>query len=199
MFNQFGLGREFFEVLFRIDEELAEQVRGRRCSWCNGGPLHRGNFDRKPRGALIAPDGAERVVRFSFCCGCEGCRKRTTPPSLRFLGRRVYLGAVVIVASIVERALGVLAERRPTGVPVRTTRRWLAWWQGPFISTEVFVTASARLVGVAVSELPTSIVSRLPGSPPEQMRAMLDLLAPLTTGRGTGPVMLSEGRTLRAP
>jgi hypothetical protein len=27
--------------------------------------------------------------RFSFCCAVGGCRKRTTPPSLRFLGRKV--------------------------------------------------------------------------------------------------------------
>jgi hypothetical protein len=38
--------------------------------------------------------------RFSLCCGREGCRRRATPPSVRFLGRRVYVGAVVIVASV---------------------------------------------------------------------------------------------------
>jgi hypothetical protein len=200
MFDEIGLGREFFAALFRIDEEVARQVALRRCLRCGGGALHCGNFDRKPRGALIAPGGEEFVVRLSFCCGREGCRRRTTPPSLRFLGRRVYLGAVVIVASIVGRALGLVAEsRRATGVPVRTTRRWLGWWQGPFISTEVFVTVCARLIGVAVDELPASIFSQLPGSPPEQVRAMLELLAPLTTGQGAGPVTLSEGRTLRAP
>jgi hypothetical protein len=200
MFNQIGLGREFFEALFRIDEEVARQVVLQRCRWCGGGALHCGNFERKPRGALFAPAGEEFVIRFSFCCGREGCRKRTTPPSLRFLGRRVYLGAVVIVASIVGRTLGVVAEsRRATGVPVRTTRRWLGWWQGPFISTEVFMTVCARLVGVAVEELPASIFSQLPGSPPDQVRTMLELLSPLTTGQGAGRITLSEGRTLRAP
>src|SRR5271157_4368665 len=70
------------------------------------GPLHRSDYDRKPRGALIAPAGEAFVRRFSLCCGREGCRKRATPPSLRFLGRRVYLGAVVLVASMLAQALG---------------------------------------------------------------------------------------------
>ena len=39
----------------------------------------------------------EYRYRFSFCCDRDGCRKRVTPPSVRFLGRRVYLGAVVIL------------------------------------------------------------------------------------------------------
>jgi hypothetical protein len=200
MFTEVGLGREFFAALFQIDEEIARQVVLGRCRWCGEGALHRGNFERKPRGALIALAGEAFVVRFSLCCGREGCRKRTTPPSLRFLGRRVYLGAVVIVASMVARALGVGAEsRRVTGVPARTTKRWLGWWQGPFISTEVFVTVCARLLGVAVDALPASIVERLPGSPTEQVHGMLALLAPLTTRWGARRDTLSEGRSLRTP
>jgi len=199
MVDEVDLGREFFRLLEQHDERVVRQVAAEGCPWCDG-PLHRGDYDRKPRGALIAPAGAAFVVRFSLCCGREGCRKRATPPSLRFLGRRVDLGAVVIVASMVARALGVSAEsRRATGVPVRTMQRWLGWWQGPFVSTEVFVAVCARLVGVAVDSLPASIVSRLPGSPPEQVRVMLELLAPLTTGQGARRTTVSEGARWRAP
>jgi hypothetical protein len=122
------------------------------------------------------------VVRFSLCCGREGCRKRATPPSLRFLGRRVYLGVVVIVASLVAQAFSSAQAKQVTGVPARTMRRWLGWWRGPFISTEVFVAVRARLVGVVVAELPASIVRQLASSLPEQVRSMLEWLAPLTTG-----------------
>jgi hypothetical protein len=200
MFNEIGLGREFFEALLQADEEFVRQAVLGGCLWCGEGRLHRSDFDRKPRGALIAPSGVDFVVRFSLCCSSEGCRRRSTPPSLRFLGRRVYLGAVVIVASVVAWALRVSGEsQRVTGVPVRTLRRWLGWWQGPFLSTEVFVTVCARLVGVAVEHLPASIVSQLPGSPAEQVRAMLEVLAPLTTGQGAGRVTASEGGRGRAP
>ncbi|MGA8364867.1 MAG: hypothetical protein WB709_10150, partial [Solirubrobacteraceae bacterium] len=163
-------------------EGMAQQVAEKRCPRCEG-PLHWGNYRRKPRGALIALAGETSVVRFSLCCGREGCRKRATPPSVRFLGRRVYLGAVVIVASIVALAVqGARELRRQTGVPSRTLGRWLGWWRGPFLGTEVFVTICARLIGVDVGRVPASIVDQLAGTGTERVRSMLAWLAPLTTG-----------------
>jgi hypothetical protein len=182
MVNSFTLGREFFAALSAVDLSIALQVAAGRCPVC-AGPLHRSDYPRKPRGGLIAPDGEGVVTRFSLCCGREGCRKRATPPSVRFLGRRVYLGAVVIVASVVAHALGAArAIRAATGIPPRTTRRWLDWGRVPFLHTEVFVAIRARLVGIDIGELPRSIVDRLPGSMADQVRSMLHLLAPITTG-----------------
>ncbi len=180
MFDQFTFRREFFATLEVLDQAIARRVAASRCPAC-GGPLHAGNYPRKPRGALIAPEGDAVHVRSSFCCGREGCRRRATPPSLRFLGRRVYLGVVVIVASLVAQALGA-AGAQATGVPRRMTRRWLAWWRGPFLVTEVLLAIRARLVGVDVGGIPRSIIERLPGTADEQTRMMLHLLAPLTTG-----------------
>ena len=181
MFSQFAFGREFFATLEAIDRKIAGEVGASRCRRC-GGPLHRGDYDRKPRGAVFAPEGETFVVRFSFCCGAEGCRKRATPPSLRFLGRRVYLGAVVLVASVLAQALTQAAEiRTATGVPARTVRRWLDWWRGGFLSTAVFVALRARLVGLAVDQIPAAILTALPGAIEEQVRAMLRLLCPLST------------------
>jgi hypothetical protein len=182
MVDDLDLGREFFAALEQFDAGMVHRVAEAGCARC-GGRLHRGDYDRKPRGALLAPAGEAFVRRFSLCCGREGCRRRATPPSLRFLGRRVYLGAVVILASMVAlglRATG--ASRQATGVPARTTGRWVGWWQGPFVDTEVFVTICARLVGVCVEQLPSSIVERLPGSWEQRVRRMLEVLAPLTTG-----------------
>ena len=182
MVDFFELEREFFALLEQQDRRIAKQVAAEGCPVC-GGPLHRGDYERKPRGARIAPAGEEFVRRISLCCGREGCRKRATPPSLRFLGRRVYLGAVVIVASMVVQARATLgALRQATGVPKRTVRRWLGWWQGPFLTTEVFIAVCARLVGVDREQLPTSIVGRFEGAWTLRMEALLALLAPLTTG-----------------
>jgi hypothetical protein len=182
MFDESELESEFFAALVRADEEIVGRVKACRCEAC-GGPLHRGDYERKPRGPRSASADAAYMVRFSLCCGREGCRKRSTPPSLRFLGRRVYLGAVVIVASMYAQLVARAAEvRRMTGVPARTTQRWLGWWRGLFVSTDVFVAVRARMIGVATTELPAAIVLRLAGSPTEQVRAMLALLAPLTTG-----------------
>jgi hypothetical protein len=32
----------------------------------------------------------------------DGCRSRTTPPSLRFLGRKVYLATIVVLVSMMQ-------------------------------------------------------------------------------------------------
>jgi len=191
--DELVLGREFFVMLEEADEKTVQQAVAKGCLVC-GGPLHHANFVRKPRGALVAPEGEEFVTRFSLCCGREGCRKRLTPPSLRFLGRRVYLGVVVIVASFVAQLFGTANTREPKrGVPALTVRRWLAWWGGTFISTEVFVAIRARLIGVDESELPKSIVDRLPGSPEQKARAMLDWLWPLTGGSPSAGARFSRG------
>lgn len=179
--DQFDMEREFFAMLEQYDEVITERVAAEGCPRC-GGPLHRGDYERKPRGGLLAPASEAFSLRFSLCCGREGCRKRATPPSLRFLGRRVYVGAVVIAASILARLLKAAAAiRKATGVPARTVRRWLGWWQGPFLSTEVLVAIRARLVGIEVEQLPRSIVCRLKGTDSGRMQTMLALLAPLTT------------------
>lgn len=182
MVDQFAFGREFFALLEQEDERIARCVADEGCPHCEG-PLYRGDYDRKPRGGLLAEGAETSIVRFSLCCGREGCRRRATPPSLRFLGRRVYVGAVVIMACVlarVHKAAAVL--RRMTGVPERTVRRWLSWWQGAFVSTEVFIAVRARLIGVAVDALPTSILDGLAGTAEQRVQTMLVLLAPLTTG-----------------
>lgn len=192
MFNDIGLPREFFEALAQIDEKIVVQVAAGRCLVC-GGPLHRSDFARKPRGALMAAAGEAFVTRFSLCCGRDGCRKRATPPSLRFLGRRVYLGAVVILASVLAQAFTTAkALRQATGVPARTSRRWLSWWRGAFLLTGVFVNLRARLIGVVVEELPTSVLSRLGDTAESQVRSLLHWLTPLTTGSGNGSRLLRD-------
>ncbi len=173
MFDPIELGREFFERLTEVDAAITAKVAASACSRC-GGPLHVGNYPRKPRGGLLAVTGEALTVRFSLCCGREGCRRRTTPPSVRFLGRRVYVGAVVIVASVVAVAVATAkASRRLTGI---------RWWQEAFPKTAVFAALSARLVpSVARSELPSSVLTRMPGKPQAQVEALLGWLAPLTT------------------
>lgn len=183
MFDPIELGREFFERLTAVDAAIAAKVAARACSRC-GGPLHVGNYPRKPRGGLLAVAGeALTLLRFSLCCGREGCRRRTTPPSLRFLGRRVYLGAVVILASVVALlAATAAAAHRATGVPPQTVRRWSRWWRGELPETAVFVSLSARLVpAIARSRLPVSLLERLPGPAEARFVRLLALLAPLTT------------------
>jgi hypothetical protein len=182
MFDPFEMVREFFEGLTAIDVAIVERAAEEPCRDC-GGPLYRGDFPRKPRGGVLAIAAERLDRRFSLCCGRDGCRHRTTPPSVRFLGRRVYVGAVVVVASAVAlTAMAARAVVRATGVPARTTRRWVGWWRGPFTEASPFVDLSARLVPAPMrSRLPASLLERFAGDPAERVAKLLGFLAPLTT------------------
>lgn len=120
----------FFELLRRFDEDLAAEVRAARCASC-GGVLHSARYPRKPRGGPSSL-GQERVMRASFCCAEEGCRRRATPPSLLFLGRKVFYGVLVLLIPILREGSTPERVRRleaKFGVSRRTLYRWRRWWR----------------------------------------------------------------------
>jgi hypothetical protein len=90
----------FCSFLFAIDQNLARTARKKVCP-CSG-HLHCANYLRKPRGTPVQLPEPQRL-RLSFCCDRDGCRKRATPPSVRFVGPKVYLGAVIIVISAMRQ------------------------------------------------------------------------------------------------
>src|SRR5579863_223628 len=187
MFDPIEMGSEFFEGLRAVDEAIVARAAEEPCRDC-GGPLHRGDYPRKPRGGRLAGAAEVFTRRFSLCCGREGCRHRATPPSVRFLGRRVYVGAVVIVAAAVAlTAMAAAAAVRATGVPARTTRRWLRWCRGPFTTSAAFAELSARLVPAPErGRLPVSLLERLAEERTAAVAKLLGWLAPLTTASGPG-------------
>jgi hypothetical protein len=188
MLHQERLEVEFFVNLVDLDRRLAKSVAERGCRHC-GGPLHRSDYTRKPRGGWLALAGETFTRRFSLCCGRRGCRKRAMPPSLRFLGRRVYLEAVVVLGACVAVASGLLRKSSDqTGVPARTLRRWLGWWSDVFPSTPVWVDLRARFAPPPPleAELPKSLIERLFAIATQPSAAVVvlhaaRLLCPLTT------------------
>ena len=114
------------------------------------------------------------------------------PPSLRFLGRRVYLAATVVLIAIVRSGataarLARLAEIIP--VPPGTVLRWCAWWLDRFTATPFWLVARARFMPpVAEQRLPASLLERFAVLPEasfhnDQLLALLRFLGPLTGGR----------------
>lgn len=163
MVHDLALEWEFFASLVEADERIAREVAAGGCPLC-GGPLHRADYARKPRGALLAVGAEAFSLRHSLCCGKEGCRARALPPSLRFLGRRVYVEVVVLFASVVAQvAHGLRDARVATGVPGRTLRRWGAWWSETFPRTSTWAELRARFAPPPPDEtqLPQSFVERL--------------------------------------
>src|ERR1700689_4417581 len=122
------IGDKIFQWVVEIDEETSRRVAAQGCPLC-GGRLHRGDYPRKPRGGLLAVAGEVFSRRISLCCGRRGCRRRATPPSVRFLGRRVYLGVAVVLASMRLGTATAPEVKRATGIPSRTVRRWGLFWQ----------------------------------------------------------------------
>ena len=180
MSHNHDLEGKFHAALGEIDEERARRVQGERCPHC-GGPLDRADFPRKPRGDLGDAAGAyER--RISLCCRNEGCRRRATPPSLRFLGRKVYFAALVVIASGIGRDALLVGRGRPRdvrGVPVRTVRRWLAWWETTFALSTFWSEAKGLFASpIAVELLPASLLARFSD---DALRRTLALIAPITT------------------
>jgi len=183
MSHPIALSVEFFRLLEATDYALAAEVRAGRCPHCKG-PLHWASYPRKPRGGQFGALAEIWGRRWSLCCGRDGCRRRATPPSVRFFGRRVYVGGIVLLASVVAlwaRRAGLL--RRMAGVPARTARRWLSWWQTGFPSTSLFVEAQARAAGrLEVDALPRSLLELLAAQSKEEgLRRALLWLSPLTT------------------
>ena len=97
----------FFRFLSRIDHEFAAETRAGRCPGCQG-PLHAANYPRKPRGCPAAVR-EEYSRRLSFTCG--RCDARSTSPSVRFAGRRVYLAVVLMLRSPPGNGIGPRAVR----------------------------------------------------------------------------------------
>lgn len=157
---------EFFASLEKLDMMIAAKVAAGRCQHC-GGPLHQGNYQRKPRGGSIALTGWAFTRRHSLCCGRRGCRKRALPPSLRFLGRRVYLEVVVVLASVLFQVLATArAAEAASGIPLRTLRRWRSWWSEVFPRLRTWKELCARFVPPPPDEvqLPGSLLARLGGN-----------------------------------
>lgn len=115
----------FHELLLAFDADLADAARAGRCRHCDGA-LHSAKFKRKPRGRGCKL-GPEHDQRFSFCCAVDGCRGRETPASLRFLGRRVYVAAIVVLIAILKHGATDARLARLSDV-ASVDRRTIARW-----------------------------------------------------------------------
>lgn len=163
MLHELVLGGEFFARLAVFDQQIAREVARCGCPYC-AGPLHQANYKRKPRGGLLGEIGEQLMLRHSLSCGRPGCRRRVLPPSLRFLGRRVYLEAVVLLASLYAQLLTTLrAASAATGVPRWTLQRWGRFWREVFPRLPLWTELRALFVPPPPDEtaLPRSLLERL--------------------------------------
>jgi hypothetical protein len=187
MYHDLPRDARFWSFLLAVDQDLAEAARKGGCP-C-GGRLHSANYPRKPRGTPLQLS-EHQCLRLSFCCDRDGCRKRATPPSVRFLGRKVYLGAIVILISAMRqgpspRRVRELSQR--FGADESTIARWQIFWREHFPQTPFWKVARANLVTLGkIVSLPYSLVDAfLSLHPPcEGWTFLLRFLSPITVPEG---------------
>lgn len=175
----------FYELLLGFDRQIADAAHADRCQKC-GATLHWGSYQRKPRGGP-AGLGPEHLRRFSLCCAADGCRKRETPGSLRFLGRKVFFGAMVVLISAMQQGVTPVRAKQLqalVGVSRRTVMRWRDWWQRVFAESPFWRAHRALAPTASTAALPASLLQSFEGAIERQMISLLRFLAPITTGRG---------------
>ncbi|HJT78869.1 MAG TPA: hypothetical protein VJ739_16855 [Gemmataceae bacterium] len=186
MYHDWPRGASFWLFLVSVDQDLAQSARAKCCA-C-GGRLHRADYPRKPRGADNLPP--DYRYRFSFCCDREGCRKRVTPPSVRFLGRKVYLFAVVVLVSAMRQGPSprrVHELSQLFGADRRTIARWQIFWQEHVPQSPFWKIARGRLpVSAETLTLPRSLLEAFlgGGDPCQGWGFLLRFLAPITITGG---------------
>ena len=169
---------QLYELLEKVDADLTETARQQGCPYC-GGKLHRSDYDRKPRG------GPQWSERFSLCCAEDGCRRRQTPPSVRFLGRRVYAGLVVVLVSAMLHGLKperVERLRELLGIDGRTLERWRQWWLVTFVESSFWRAARARFMPpLCQKTMPLSLGLIFEIKRRDRLLELLQFLSPITT------------------
>ena len=171
------------DSLLDLDRLIAEQVRQEQCRLCRGN-LHQSHFARKPRGV---PEGThlDYSIRFSYCCGTEGCRKRFTPPSMRFLSRKVYSSVVIILIFLLkpetdESRLETINTLLGTTLSVETLRRWRHFWTKDLPQTHTW--KRLAFSSTQAQNLPVSLLMLFEQVGEQAFIMGLKLILPLTAG-----------------
>jgi hypothetical protein len=174
--------------LEKVDADLVEIVRAGGCCHCPESKLHRADYKRKPKGLKSWPQDPEKTRRFSLCCDQEGCRRRHTPPSVRFLGRRVYGGVVAVlfpamVHGLSPKRVEQLRQALDLKVDRRTLERWRQWWLGLFVQSPFWKEAHARFMPpLCQTSLPLSLCLKFEVEERrDRLLELLKFLSPITT------------------
>ena len=117
-----------------------------------------------------------------------------TPPSLRFLGRRVFFGVLVVLVPVLRDGAAPKRLERLSAefaVSLRTLRRWIRWWRETFAASRFWLASQGLFWRPVTSPaLPASLLLSFEdlGEALPRVLAVLRFLAPITSGKGlAGP------------
>lgn len=170
--------QQLHRLLEKVDSDLAQKTQAQRCCRC-GDKLYYDCYPRKPRGGPATWD-----KRYSFTCATK--RHRITPPSVRFLGPKVYVMVVVVLISAMRHGLKadrVQALRESLGIDRRTVERWRAWWLENFVRGAFWKAARGRfLPRICEKVIPWSLCETFGSDRRDRLLDLLKFLSPITTG-----------------
>jgi len=177
------LNSTFYSLLIAIDNELVVQAQQQGCPYC-GATLHKSDYPRSPLG-LPAQHRHYFDERFSLCCA--DCRKRTTPPSVRFFGRRRFPAMLLILVSVLKYGINEwrLAQiQRHFGIVVSesTWKRWRRWWREVFVHTAFWRQFKALVPIPDSGPLPGNLLKAFHGNLESKMCKLLEFINPITGG-----------------
>jgi hypothetical protein len=105
---------------------------------------------------------------------------------VRFLGRKVYLGVIVVLITALHH--GLTEQRRNRliehlDVPAQTLWRWRRWWREQFLASRCWQALAGQLIPpLATDRLPGALLERLTGRAlAERLVELLMLISPVTT------------------
>jgi hypothetical protein len=173
----------FASLLLAIDLEFIAKAKTSGCPDC-GDKLHQADYPRSPIGI---PQG-QRVhyeLRLSLCC--SQCRKRVTPPSVQFFGRRWFPAPYFLFISLLrvrinERRLHPLKLHFGLRISITTWKRWQWWWRTQFIKT-AFLQAKGQIPADKIEgAFPRHFLTFFTGHLSKKFILLLQFLSPLTAG-----------------
>lgn len=153
MYLKYLKDSRFFDILYKIDMDLAKEYRLRPSPCCSR-PCHFSNYKRKPRRFL---DLDQYLTRFSLCC--SECRHRVQIPSTLFFNRFVYGGVLILLLSYFLNKGGHRFQyiQKVFGISLRTLKRWEVWWNEIFRNSKFWKEKKA-LFTKNIIEMPRGIL-----------------------------------------
>ena len=126
---------EWIVFSFYIDQKIADEFRKEaHCVKCRKKTKFlKANYARKPRGIpnTVSMEFAEKYLSSRFSFLCVVCKKRHTPASIRYFGRKVYIESTIFLFQFFFEAKAQ-APRKSTldldAYPCKLTRKRWPWF-----------------------------------------------------------------------
>jgi hypothetical protein len=184
MSHKFLFSSSFTSLLLAIDLEFVAKAKTLGCPDC-GGNLHQADYPRSPIG-IPKEQRAHYELRLSLCC--SQCRKRVTPPSVRFFGRRWFPAPYFLFISLLrmrinEQRLQQLKRHFGIRISMTTWKRWQLWWRTQFTKTAFWMQAKGQIPADRIEGIfPRHCLTFFTGHFSKKFILLLQFLSPLTAG-----------------